>query len=127
MMKILLVEDEKDLGMILKEELETYGYNITWVENGVDAVLAALDARFDALIVDMVMPNLKGVDTIKIVKKITPDIVVIACSGMIERDMMIDITMAGASVCLNKPFTVAQLIAQIKWATRDRKQPDIPT
>ena len=42
-MNILLVEDEENLGRLLKEELEEQGYTITWLKNGVDAVLAALE------------------------------------------------------------------------------------
>ena len=120
MENVLLVEDAEELGELLKEELGAHGYNITWVTNGVDAVIAALDKKFDVLIVDMITPNLKGTDTIKIIKKIDPKIAIIACSGMIDKSIMIDVTKAGASACVNKPFTVSQMISQIKWATRNK-------
>ena len=92
MENVLLVEDAEELGELLKEELGAHGYNITWVTNGVDAVIAALDKKFDVLIVDMITPNLKGIDTIKIIKKIDPKIAIIACSGMIDKNIMIDVT-----------------------------------
>lgn len=121
-MNILFVEDEEGLGTILKEELESYGYIITWVRNGVDAVLAALDKRFDVLIVDMVMPDMSGINTIRIIKKIIPDIGIVSCSGKVEKDIMIDSIITGATACLNKPFAVSQMISQIKWVTRNKKK-----
>ncbi len=148
-MNILLVEDEENLGRLLKEELEEQGYTITWLKNGVDAVLAALETagfgvtlrqaqgdnvmvrlsnhvepsaeRFDVLIVDMVMPDMSGINTIKIIKKIIPDIGIVSCSGKVEKDIMIDSIMKGATACLNKPFTISQMISQIKWVTRKKK------
>lgn len=121
MYKILLVEDEENLGRLLKEELEEHCYNITWLRNGVDGVLAALDNRFDVLIVDMVMPDMSGINTIRIIKKIIPDIGIISCSGKVEKDIMIDSIMKGATACLNKPFTISQMVSQIKWVTRKKK------
>lgn len=120
-MDILLVEDEETLGRLLKEELEDHGYKITWIRNGVDAVLAALDKKFDVLIVDMVMPDMSGINAIKIIKKIIPDIGVVSCSGKVERDIMIDSIITGATACLSKPFTTSQMISQIKWVTRNKK------
>ena len=119
-MKILLAEDEESLAKVLKEELEVLGYTITWARNGIEAVLAALDNRFDVLIVDMVMPDMSGINTIKIIKKIRSDIGVVACSGRVGKDIMIDSIMTGATACLNKPFTISQLISQIKWVTRNK-------
>lgn len=122
MQNILLVEDDESIGRVLKEELDSQGYNITWAKNGVDAVLTALDNRFDVLIVDMVMPDMSGINTIRIIKKIIPDIGIISCSGKVEKDIMIDSIMKGATACLNKPFTISQMISQIKWVTRNKKR-----
>ncbi|MBI3399709.1 MAG: response regulator transcription factor [Deltaproteobacteria bacterium] len=119
-MKILLVEDEENPGSLLKEELEEQGYSITWLRNGVDAVLAALDNRFDVLIVDMVMPDMSGINTIRIIKKIIPGIGIVACSGKVEKDIMIDSIMTGAAAYLNKPFSTSKMISQIKWVTRKK-------
>lgn len=121
-MNILLAEDEENLGRVLKEELESYGYNITWVKSGIDAVLAALDNRFDILIVDMVMPGMSGINTIRIIKKIIPDIDIVSCSGKVEKDAMIDSMMPGGAACLNKPFTLSLMISQIKWVTRNKRR-----
>lgn len=120
-MNILLAEDEESLGKVLKDELEEHGYNITWMRNGVETVLAALDNRFDVLIVDMVMPDMSGINTIRIIKKIIPDIGIISCSGKVEKDIMIDSIMTGATACLNKPFTISQMISQIKWVMRKKQ------
>lgn len=120
-MKILLAEDEESLAKALKEELEVLGYAITWARNGIEAVLAALDNKFDVLIVDMVMPGMSGVNTIKIIKKISYDIGIVACSGRVGKDIMVDSVMTGATACLNKPFTISQLVSQIKWVTRNKK------
>lgn len=122
MYNILLVEDEENFGRLLKEELEEHGYSITWLRNGVDGVLAALDNRFDVLIVDMVMPDMSGINTIRIIKKIIPDIGIVSCSGKVEKDIMIDSIMKGATACLNKPFTISQMVSQIKWVTRNKNK-----
>src|SRR3990172_4546083 len=116
MESILLVEDEDNIGSLLKEELEIHGYRIIWVKNGVDAVLAAMDNKFDILI-----PDLSGINTIRIISKIAPGIAVIACSGLMEKDIMIDSVAAGASVCVNKPFTISQMLSHIRWAAKHKK------
>ena len=58
----------------------------------------------------------------RIIKKIIPDIGVISCSGKVERDIMIDSIMKGATACLNKPFTISQMVSQIKWVTRNKNK-----
>lgn len=57
---ILLVEDEVDYGEMLKEQLESTGYNVTIARDGVQGMRKVIEQDFDAIVCDLMMPNLPG-------------------------------------------------------------------
>src|SRR5882762_9319653 len=58
--RILLVEDDSDLSILLKDYLEAYFYRVTAAANGVEALKAVMDSDYDVIICDMVMPKMPG-------------------------------------------------------------------
>jgi DNA-binding response OmpR family regulator len=114
MSRILVAEDDKNFGIVLQSELEENGYAVVLVSDGVEAVLNFLSGTFDIVLLDIRMPRLTGVDTVRIIKKINPRVPVITYSGdaeSIERNESIE---AGAMKCLAKPFGIGQLKEDIK-------------
>lgn len=113
MKEILIAEDDRAFGPVLKRELEN-GYRITLVQDGVEAVLKAVENNFDFVLLDIKMPNLDGINTLRIIKKIRPQVPIITFSGIAGSGEMANSIKAGAIRCLSKPFSISQLKEEIK-------------
>ena len=111
---ILLAEDDRNFGLILKNELEDEQYRVNLVHNGLDAVLDFLSQPYDFILLDIQMPRLNGNDTLKIIKKINPHVPAITFSGHAGREEMEESIRCGAFKCLRKPFEIAQLKEDIQ-------------
>ena len=70
--RVLLVEDEPDLTVLLKDYLEGYFYRVTTVGNGVDGLKAIMDSDFDVIVCDVVMPKMPGDMFYRAVQRIQP-------------------------------------------------------
>lgn len=121
-MKILIAEDDKNFGRVLAGELRESGYTIDMAVDGVEAVLKFIDDRHDFVILDIKMPKLDGINALRIIKKIVPDVPAITYSGNAGSGEMAESVRAGAIRCLTKPFELAQLKAEIQRyeARRDK-------
>ena len=115
-MKVLVVEDSKTMRMIIKHLLDDIG--VTDVEeaaNGMEALTALVNTRFDLIIMDVHMPEMDGVELLDKIKASTHDetplIVVTSDSDHRTIDKMRD---AGASAYVTKPFTKEKLATTIK-------------
>ncbi len=113
MKTILLADDDKNFGAILKRELEEDNFIVDLVGDGVEAVLNFIAKAYDFLLLDLKMPRLNGIDTLKIIKKLNPDVPVIAFSGMAGDRERAQAVECGAEECLPKPFEIARLKKEI--------------
>ena len=105
--RILVVEDDEDMPIIVRLALESAGHSVTLVGNGVKAIEAAKESVFELLIVDLKMPGLSGAATIREIRAFRPDVPIIVITGSldprkggIEKEMRL---------CLYKPFRVNEL------------------
>jgi DNA-binding response OmpR family regulator len=80
-LNILLADDDKNFGIVLKNELEEEGYSVELVTDGVEAVLHFIEYPYDLVLIDVKMPKLDGIGALKIIKKLKPAIPVIIFSG----------------------------------------------
>ena len=113
-MNILLAEDDRAFGTILKRELEDDGYTIDLVHDGVEAVLKAIENNYGFVILDIKMPRLDGIHALKIIKKLYPSIPAITISGNAGNGEMADSVRVGALRCFTKPFVIEQLKCDIR-------------
>lgn len=121
---ILLVEDEELLRAGVQEVLEIQGYNVITAPDGQQA-LACLGAEtIDLIITDLVMPKMDGVDFVKQLRKIKPDLPVIVVSGstrnIMQRYGIDSIQVPGANASLPKPFKSVDLIEQVRQLLASR-------
>jgi two-component system response regulator AtoC len=120
MKRILLADDDRQFGAVLKNELERDGYSVVAVNDGVEAVMEMLErgvareAPFDVVLLDIKMPRLDGINALRIIKKVKPDIAAITFSGNAGSGEMADSVRAGALRCLTKPFGISQLREDIR-------------
>jgi two-component system response regulator AtoC len=109
-MKILLAEDDKNFGIVLRGELGQDGNTVDIVYDGVEAVMNFIGSPdYDFIILDIKMPRLDGINALRIIKKLNPEVPAITISGNAGRDEMLESVSAGAILCLTKPFAIAQL------------------
>ncbi len=113
-MNILIADDDKNFGYLVKSELEGNGYAVDIVGDGVEAVLKFIDERYDFVLFDIKMPNLDGINALKIIKKINPSVPAITYSGNAGSGETAESIRAGAIRCLTKPFGINQLKEEIK-------------
>jgi two-component system, OmpR family, response regulator len=111
---ILLAEDDKNFGIIIKSELEEEGYVVDLVNDGLEAVLRFIDGHYDVFLFDIQMPRLGGISALRIIRKLNRDVASIAFSGNAGRDEIAEALDAGARQCFMKPFGMAELIDCIR-------------
>lgn len=111
-MKILLLEDDRDLCNIIQTELVKNGYTVDACSDGETALLYALnvDYSYDLAIVDRMVPVIDGLTIIKAMRSKGIPIPVIIITGMSELDDRIEGLDGGADDYLVKPFHVRELL-----------------
>ncbi len=116
-MKILIVEDDPILREFLLEVLDGGGYEVRESADGDAALQCLQDFAAHILITDLVMPHCDGISLIAKVKRLYPQLRIIAMSGRSRNDLDIDslqlVQALGADVTLQKPFLVEQIEAAI--------------
>ena len=113
-LNILLAEDDRNLGIVMKSELEEEKYIVDLVNDGVEAVLSFIDKSHNFVFLDIKMPKLDGINALRIIKKINPNVPVITFSGNAGSSEMAESVKAGALKCFTKPFEIAELRDCIK-------------
>ncbi len=108
-MRVMIVEDDKNFGFVLKGELESGGYEVDLATDGVEAVLKFIDSMHDFVMLDIQMPKLDGINALRIIKKLKPDVPAITYSGNAGTGEMAESVKAGAIRCLTKPFAISQV------------------
>ena len=117
-MRLLIVEDEKDLNRRISKRLEKEGYSIDSCFDGEEALSFMAVGEYDAVIMDIMMPKLNGLDVLKTIKRQgndTPVLLLTAKDSIEDRVSGLD---AGAADYLIKPFAFEELLARIRVMTR---------
>lgn len=117
-MRILVVEDERDLNRVISKRLESEGYSVDRCFDGEEALDFIDVGEFDAIIMDIMMPRINGIEVLKQMRSrnnITPVLLLTARDGIGDRVNGLD---AGADDYLIKPFAFEELLARIRVMTR---------
>jgi two-component system OmpR family response regulator len=112
--QILLVEDDGDIASLLRLHLEDEGYVITHEADGAKALLLLEQVQWDAVILDLMLPHVDGLEICRRIRQLTrylPIIIISARSSETDRITGLE---TGADDYLAKPFSVQELIARIK-------------
>lgn len=120
-MNILLVEDDKRISDFVLKGLQENGFRVHLTENGVEARELLLSAEWDIILMDIMLPDISGVELVKLIrykKKTTP---VIMLSALGDADDKVDALDSGADDYLVKPFHFKELISRINALVRRTK------
>lgn len=117
-MRILLAEDDELLGDGVRAGLIQYQYTVDWVKNGQAALQALLTEKFDAVVLDLALPRLSGLEVLKTIRAkniVTPVLILTARDKVEDRVAGLD---AGADDYLTKPFDLYELCARLRALLR---------
>ena len=112
--KILIIEDEEDLIKGLKLNLSDEGLEVVWALNGVDGIRKAIEETPDLIILDVMMPEMDGLEVCRELrhKNIGIPIIMLTAKGE-EIDKVVGLEI-GADDYMTKPFSIRELLARIK-------------
>ncbi len=111
--KFLIVEDEEMNFEVLSKILKSKGAEINWASNGQIAVDKINSATYDAVIMDLKMPIMDGIQATKIIKRKYPNLPIMILSAFNETEMIKSAYKAGANYVMSKPFRINTLLSNI--------------
>lgn len=118
--KVLLVDDEKEFIETLSMRLETRGLKVAVAESGEMAVEKVQEKSFDAILLDLAMPGMDGIDTLKRLRELNPDSQVILLTGQATVKKATEAMRLGALDLLEKPVDIEVLVEKIEEAATNK-------
>jgi two-component system OmpR family response regulator/two-component system response regulator MprA len=118
MTRILLVEDERQVAAFVQQGLSEEGYAVEWAATGAEGERRALGEAFDAVLLDLRLPDRSGVEVCRSIRRhktALPILMLTALDGVEDR---VEGLRAGADDYLPKPFAFAELVARIEALLR---------
>ena len=123
--RILVIEDEIQIARVLKIELEYEGYTVTVEHNGRTGLNAALESDVDLILLDVMLPELNGIEVLRRLRKAdnqTPVILLTARNMTLDKVMGLD---QGANDYITKPYEIEELLARVRACIRDNANREV--
>jgi len=120
-MKLMLVDDEEGFLVTTKKLLQRKGIDVTTAKSGAEALEILEKEDIHVVILDVKMPGMDGVATLKAIKSRNPLVEVIMFTGHASVESAVDGLMSGATDYLTKPYDVNELVAKAEEAYSRRK------
>jgi two-component system response regulator MprA len=122
--KILAVDDENDVLLIIKTALASEGYEITTASNGYDGLALAEDLQPDLILLDLRMPEMDGMEVLQRLRESekTQKIPVIVLTGISDKTKIREALDKGITYYIVKPFECQDLISKVKFALMPAKE-----
>ena len=126
--KILVVDDEKSILLLLKEALSQWGYQVTCASSATEALELLKNGLFDALISDVRMPDMSGLDLLREIRKQDESIEVVMMTGYPTIASAVQALKEGAYDYLSKPLILDELRhLMARRATRSTRRTTRPS
>ena len=118
--KVLLVDDEPEFTQVLSQRMQSRGVTVDTVANGYEAMKKAKGESYDAVFLDLAMPGMDGIETLKHLLELNPDLQVILLTGYATLKEGIEAIKLGAMDFLEKPAEIQKLMAKIQQAKANK-------
>lgn len=119
MARILLVEDDPQVGELVKRFLEKEGLLVYWARTGQEALKEVLEGQKpDLMVLDRGLPDMDGLEVLKSLRDLDPLLPVFLLTGKADEDSRVEGLLEGADDYLGKPFSLKELLARIKALLR---------
>ena len=116
---ILVVEDEEIMLTALEFRMRKHGFNVVLARDGQQAINYLASNTPDAIVTDMMMPNVDGVTLIAALRAIDPDVRIAVASGVNTPNLVSDARRLGAEHWLAKPYTAETLLVTLRELLAD--------
>jgi two-component system response regulator AtoC len=117
--RVLVCDDEALIRQVVADALASE-FEVEMVERAVDAIQRVMRTRYGALLLDLKLPGLGGLDAIPVVKRVDPDLPIIVTTGFASYETEQRVRATGIFYYLTKPFPVDELTAAVRAAVRSR-------
>ncbi|MCC7212166.1 MAG: sigma-54-dependent Fis family transcriptional regulator [Candidatus Brocadia sp.] len=118
--KILIVDDEKLMRVSLEDKLMKVGYTVISLSNAVEGLTVLQSENYDAVITDVRLPRMDGIEFLKEIKKVSPDTVVIIMTAYGSIENAVIAMREGAYDYVTKPFSLEELIIKLQKALKHK-------
>ena len=118
--RILVVDDEEQMRDLLAKVLERKGYQVSVCGDGAEALALLEREPADLVVTDVRMPGLNGMEALRAIKELNPDIVVLIMTAFGSIDQAVQAVKEGAYDYINKPFKIDEILLTIDKALEER-------
>ena len=122
-MRILLVEDERNVAAFIKKGLEEEFYSVDVAEDGSEGLLMGTSSDYDLIILDVMLPGMNGIEICKKIRERDRRVPILMLTAVDSVESKVQGLESGADDYLTKPFEFSELLARIKALLR--RAPDI--
>ncbi len=119
-MRVLIADDSKLLRKKLRDELEKLGCAVVEAANGKEAVAYDLEHEPDGIILDIVMPEVGGIEALQTLREVSPDVPVVMLSSAGTPQKLMQTLKMGAIDFIQKPYTHEQIVHAVETIRRIR-------
>ncbi len=119
-LRVLVIDDDEDICLYLKEFLTREGYRVTTITKPLDALPEIKEGRHQIVLLDVRMPEVDGVELLREIRSIDSDVCVIVMTAYPSVESAVDTMKADAFDYLRKPFELDQLRGVIQRAVREK-------
>jgi two-component system, OmpR family, KDP operon response regulator KdpE len=116
--RILVTDDDADLRRVLRLTLDALGFDVAESSNGEQALRELELGKYDALLIDVNMPGIGGIETCRRIRKKNPRLQILMLTVRDRESDKIEALDAGADDYITKPFSVPELVARLRSAVR---------
>lgn len=106
---ILIVDDEPDILLVLGEFLSREGFRVVTAGDGEQGLEKVKEMPVDLVLLDMAMPKMNGIETLRALRKVKPEISVIMITAYRDAEKVVEAFRLGAYDCIFKPFDLKYL------------------
>lgn len=121
--RVLVVDDEESFCRVVERALTSHGCLVTVAHTGVAATNRVRESPFDLVFLDLRLPSIDGVETLREIRRLQPNVKVIGITGYAGDDRIEDMRRHGAVEVLQKPVPVAEIVAAVKRHLEPPEQP----
>ena len=118
--KVLLVDDEKEFLEIMSERMKAKGMEVSTAESADQALSILGKESFDAIVMDFQMPGMDGMEALKSIKNMNPELQIILLTGYATVEKTVEAMKIGAADFLEKPADLESLSNKIKKAKTEK-------
>ena len=123
---VLIADDDTEMRELIAEYLAGHGFDVLQATNGLEALLCVKRERPPAVVLDINMPRLGGLEALKRIRAFAPATRIVVCSGMLEPELERQATAFGAVAVFAKPVALEDLRLALEGVTQSPPPPQSP-